>query len=91
MKKLLVLVLALSFIMSLGLANALADDGIQVGIVLPTKDEPRWIQDETRFSAILDQAGFTYQVLFSQGNVATEKSNVETLVSKGMKVLILRP
>ncbi len=21
----------------------------QVGIVLPTKDEPRWIQDQTRF------------------------------------------
>ncbi|MBQ9262628.1 MAG: sugar-binding protein [Clostridia bacterium] len=91
MKKLLALVLVLSFIMSMGLATALADDSIQVGIVLPTKDEPRWIQDETRFSTILDQAGFTYQVLFSQGNVATEKSNVETLVSKGMKVLIICP
>lgn len=66
-------------------------DSIQVGIVLPTKDEPRWIQDQTRFAAILDEAGFTYQVLFSQGSSATEKSNVETLISKGIKVLIICP
>jgi len=64
---------------------------VQVGIVLPTKDEPRWIQDETRFGEILDEAGFTYQVLFSQGSSATEKTNVETLVSKGMEVLIICP
>jgi putative multiple sugar transport system substrate-binding protein len=64
---------------------------IQVGIVLPTKDEPRWIQDQTRFESILDEAGFTYQVLFSQGSSATEKTNVETLVSKGIKVLIICP
>ena len=68
MKKLLAFVLALSFLMSMSLVSAMADGEIQVGIVLPTKDEPRWIQDETRFAAILDQAGFTYQVLFSQGN-----------------------
>lgn len=65
--------------------------GVQVGIVLPTKDEPRWIQDETRFGEILDEAGFSYQVLFSQGSSATEKANVETLVSNGVQVLILCP
>lgn len=72
-------------------AEAASDGEIQVGIVLPTKDEPRWIQDESRFSSILDEAGFSYQVLFSQGNVATEKTNVETLISKGMDVLIICP
>ncbi len=29
--------------------TAPAGTGLSVGIVLPTKDEPRWIQDETRF------------------------------------------
>ncbi|HCT89958.1 MAG TPA: sugar ABC transporter substrate-binding protein [Lachnospiraceae bacterium] len=76
-----------------GAGSAAASDGsgVQVGIVLPTKDEPRWIQDETRFGEILEQAGFTYQVLFSQGSSATEKANVETLVSNGVQVLILCP
>lgn len=62
---------------------------VQVGIVLPTKDEPRWLQDQKQFEQILDDAGFSNQVLFSQGSSATEKTNVETLISKGMKVLII--
>ncbi|MCR5291731.1 MAG: sugar-binding protein [Eubacterium sp.] len=62
---------------------------VQVGIVLPTKDEPRWLQDQKQFETILGDAGFSNQVLFSQGSSATEKTNVETLISKGMKVLII--
>lgn len=62
---------------------------VQVGIVLPTKDEPRWLQDQKQFETILDDAGFTNQVLFSQGSSATEKSNVETLISNGIDVLII--
>lgn len=62
---------------------------LQVGIVLPTKDEPRWLQDQAQFEAILSGAGFTNQVLFSQGSSATEKTNVETLVSQGIDVLII--
>ena len=53
-----------------------AASGIQVGIVLPTKDEPRWLQDQAQFESILGDAGFTNQVLFSQGSSATEKTNV---------------
>ncbi len=66
-----------------------AADGVQVGIVLPTKDEPRWLQDQAQFESILGDAGFTNQVLFSQGSSATEKTNVETLISQGIKVLII--
>lgn len=62
---------------------------VQVGIVLPTKDEPRWLQDQEQFETILDNAGFSNQVLFSQGSSATEKTNVETLISKGIDVLII--
>jgi len=62
-----------------------------VGIVLPTKDEPRWIQDETRFKEALTQQGYSVEILFSQGDPAKEKQNVETLISKGIKVLILCP
>jgi len=64
---------------------------VQVGIVLPTKDEPRWIQDQTRFLDALKTAGVSAEVLFSQGDPAKEKSNVESLISKGIKVLIICP
>ena len=62
-----------------------------VGIVLPTKDEPRWIQDQTRFQDALKAAGYDVQILFSQGSSATEKANVESLITQGIKVLILCP
>lgn len=70
-------------------SSAASSDGLQVGIVLPTKDEPRWLQDQAQFEALLGDAGFTSQVLFSQGSSATEKTNVETLISQGIDVLII--
>lgn len=69
--------------------EAAAADGLQVGIVLPTKDEPRWLQDEASFTAALEGAGFTSEVMFSQGSTATELSNVESLIEKGVKVLVI--
>jgi ABC-type sugar transport system ATPase subunit len=62
-----------------------------VGIVLPTQDEPRWIQDQTRFQNAFKAAGYGVEILFSQGDAAKEKANVESLVRKGIKVLIICP
>ena len=64
---------------------------VPVGIVLPTKDEPRWVQDQTRFTDALKAAGYDVQILFSQGDSAKEKANVEALISQGIKVLIICP
>jgi putative multiple sugar transport system substrate-binding protein len=65
--------------------------GGKVGIVLPTKDEPRWIQDEARFKEALEAAGYQVEILFSQGSSAKEKENVESLITKGIQVLIICP
>ncbi len=65
--------------------------GPQVGIVLPTKDEPRWLQDEARFKELLATANVPVEILFSQGDSAKEKANVESLLTKGVKVIILTP
>jgi putative multiple sugar transport system substrate-binding protein len=59
--------------------------------VLPTKDEPRWIQDEARFKEALEAAGYEVEILFSQGSSAKEKENVESLLTKGIQVLIICP
>lgn len=74
-----------------------ADDGeessgnIDVGIVLPTRDEPRWVQDEQRFKDALADSDYTTEILFSQGSSANELQNVETLISRGIDVLIISP
>jgi putative multiple sugar transport system substrate-binding protein len=72
-------------------ATQAAATKLGVGIVLPTKDEPRWIQDETRFKEALTAKGYDVEILFSQGDSAKEKTNVESLLAKGIKVLILTP
>ncbi|WP_337100685.1 sugar ABC transporter substrate-binding protein [Paenibacillus sp. YIM B09110] len=64
---------------------------VSVGIVLPTKDEPRWVQDEQRFKDALSGTKYTTEILFSQGSSAKEKENVETLINKGIDVLIICP
>lgn len=104
MKKLLATLLVLAMAVSLvacggttpaapsGNANPAPKAGeISVGIVLPTKDEPRWVQDETRFTDALKSTDYKVEILFSQGDSAKEKQNVEALIAKGIKVLIICP
>ncbi len=87
-----VLVLPSMFVFAGGAKESGAAGGkVAVGVVLPTKDEPRWIQDETRFNDAFKKGGYDVQILFSQGDSAKEKANVEALISKGIKVLIICP
>lgn len=64
---------------------------LAVGIVLPTKNEPRWLQDEARFREALQKAGYEVEILFSDGSVEKERENVRQLVARGMKVLVICP
>lgn len=70
---------------------AQADGDLSVGIVLPNLDEPHWIQIGTQFKELLTQQGYVVEVLSSQFDTLIEMQNVETLLSKGIKVLIICP
>ena len=75
-----------------GASHAPARSGsLAVGVVLPTQDEPRWIQDRARFQDAFKAAGYDVEILFSQGDAAKEKANIESLLAKGIKVLIICP
>jgi putative multiple sugar transport system substrate-binding protein len=97
MKKFILILLSMIMVISMtGCNNAnIGKTGtggkVDVGIVLPTKDEPRWLQDQASFQAAIGKTNYTTEVLFSQGNPANEKTNVETLVAKKIKVLIICP
>lgn len=71
--------------------EVMEEKAIAVGIVLPTKEEPRWIQDETRFKEALEAEGYEVEILFSQGDSAIELTNVQSLISKDVKVIIITP
>lgn len=100
LSKLLVLALALVLVVSMFAAcgGSGANTGeeessgtVDIGIVLPTKDEPRWVQDETRFKDALATTDYSVEILFSQGSSAKEKENVDALIAKGIKTLIICP
>ncbi len=87
-----VMVTAVMFLSACGpSATESSSDKLSVGIILPTKDEPRWVQDEARFTEALTAAGYDVEILFSQGDSAKEKANVESLIANGVKVIILTP
>jgi putative multiple sugar transport system substrate-binding protein len=75
-----------------GLGGIAAPAPMSLGVVLPTKDEPRWLQDTAIFETQLKAAGYTdAQILYSQNDSAKEKANVESLISQGVKVIIICP
>ena len=82
---------ALIFFSTLMVLAAGAWAQTQIGIVLPTKDEERWLQDAKSFTDSLKSAGISSEVLFSEKDSAKEKANVETLITKGAKVIVLCP
>lgn len=95
MKRIIALSLCIIMVFSMvGCGKKAANGGnsknkVDVGIVLPTKDEPRWIQDQERFESVINSTDYSVEVLFSQGSSANEKTNVENLIVKGIKVLII--
>ena len=90
MKKLVSLLLVL--VMVLGLfAGCGAKNELDIGIVLPTKDEDRWLADEATFKQLIEEKGYKAEIMYSQADPAIEKSNVEALIEKGVKVLLICP
>ena len=91
MKKIVAIALMLCLLLSCSVA-ALAEtqqisENALIGIVLPTKEESRWLNDQKYFEQYFE--GINYEILFSQNNSATEKTNVETLITKGAEVIVL--
>ena len=90
MKRFIVILLIL-VVMS-GFAFAGGGQEIKIGVVLPDASEERWAnQDGAFFKEELAAlgAGYEYEILFSEGDESKEKQNVEALIAKGAKVIII--
>ncbi len=90
MKRKIALILSLVMtisIMVVAPATAQAATASKIGIVMPTNSESRWPMAYKQFKAVDPNL----QILYSDNNPATEKTNVETLVNKGCKVIIICP
>ena len=90
MKKLVSLLLVLVMVLGLCVGCG-AKNELDIGIVLPTKDEDRWLADEATFKQMIEEKGIKAEIMYSQADPAIEKSNVEALIEKGIKVLMICP
>ena len=90
MKKLVSLLLVLVMVLGLCVGCG-AKNKLDIGIVLPTKDEDRWLADEATFKQMIEEKGIKAEIMYSQADPAIEKANVEALIQKGIKVLMICP
>jgi putative multiple sugar transport system substrate-binding protein len=60
-----------------------------VGVAMPTKSLQRWNQDGAYVKEKLEAEGFTVDLQYANNDVAAQVSQLENMITKGAKVLII--
>ena len=70
-------------------AGSPAAAGGLVGIAMPTKSSARWIADGDNLVKSLTALGYTTDLQYAEDDIPTQVSQVENMVTKGAKVLVI--
>lgn len=60
-----------------------------IGIAMPTKSLPRWERDGADIKYQLEAKGYTVELMYADNDLATQNSQIEELIAKGCKVLVI--
>ena len=60
-----------------------------VGILMPTRDNERWIRESDRMTEVLKAKGYDSVVQFANNDVPTQVNQIENLLAKGVKALVI--
>lgn len=63
--------------------------GSLIGVALPQKTSENWVLAERLFQDGLSAAGFRFDVQFANGGVPEQQNQIQTMVTKGARVLIV--
>ena len=66
-----------------------AQDKGTVGIAMPTKSSARWIDDGNNIVKQLQDAGYTTDLQYADDDIPNQLSQIENMVTKGVKVLVI--
>jgi putative multiple sugar transport system substrate-binding protein len=69
-------------------ASNAAGSGL-VGIAMPTKSSTRWISDGDSLVKALTALGYETDLQFAENDIPTQVSQVENMITKGAKVLVI--
>jgi putative multiple sugar transport system substrate-binding protein len=64
-------------------------DGGLIGVAMPTKSSERWIADGNALKDALEAEGFTVDLQYAEDDIPTQVSQVENMITKGAKALII--
>ena len=60
-----------------------------VGVSMPTQDLQRWNQDGSNMKAELEAAGYTVELQYASNDIATQVSQIETMITNGCELLVI--
>ncbi len=63
--------------------------GALVGVAMPTKVSSRWIADGNAVKADLEKAGYKVDLEYANNDIPTQVQQINTMITKGAKVLII--
>lgn len=88
LKKLIAVGLASMFVFSL-VGCAKSNNDKLIGVAMPTKSSQRWIQDGDNMKKLLEEKGYTVDLQYGEDSVDNQVAQIENMISKGAKVLVI--
>ena len=70
-------------------SSAFAQDKGTVGVAMPTKSSARWIADGDNMVKALKAKGYKADLQYAEDDIPTQLSQIENMVTKGAKVLVI--
>jgi len=73
----------------LSLGMSFAQDKDLIGVAMPTKSSARWIADGDNMQKVLRERGYEVDLQYAEDDVPNQISQVENMIAKGVKVLVI--
>ena len=77
------------FAAAASVGGALAQGKPTIGIAMPTKASARWIDDGNNMVKVLKERGYNTDLQYAEDDIPNQLSQVENMVTKGAKVLVI--
>lgn len=66
------------------------DKGV-IGVAMPTKSSQRWIDDGDNMVKSLEKLGYKVDLQYAEDVVENQVSQIENMITKGVKILVIAP
>jgi putative multiple sugar transport system substrate-binding protein len=71
--------------------DAVKASGGKVGISMPTKSSERWVGDGANMVKEFEKLGYTADLQYAEDVIENQVSQIENMITKGVKILIIAP